>query len=165
MGIPVSYRIGKTIAAALALNLSRGGMAMRISKPPARGTAVKVKFALPGSKRELETEGVVCWSDQKAGMGMRFTKVKAADQAVIDGFVEAHFFRSVEDSKDPVYVNRRSRTALATTSADAPVSASTAIHSVATPATARTTNATFSPIAIATLMRMFASVALLRRIV
>ena len=41
-----------------------------------RGTVVKVKFALPGSKRELETEGVVCWSDQKAGMGIRFTKVK-----------------------------------------------------------------------------------------
>jgi hypothetical protein len=34
-------------------------------------------------------------------MGVRFTKVKAADQAVIDAFVEAHFFRSVKiDSKD-----------------------------------------------------------------
>jgi len=101
MGIPISYRIDKTIAAALALNLSRGGMAVRIGKPPARGTVVKVKFALPGSQRELETDGVVCWSDQKAGMGIRFTKVKAADQAVIDGFVEAHFFRSVKiDSKE-----------------------------------------------------------------
>ena len=34
---------------------------------------------------------------------------------------------------------------MATTSADAPVSASTAIHNVATPATARNTNAAFSP--------------------
>ena len=59
MGIPVSYRIGKTIAAALALNLSSGGMAIRTSKPPVRGTVIKVKFALPGSKRELETEA---WS-------------------------------------------------------------------------------------------------------
>ena len=39
MGIPVSYRVGKTIAAALALNLSRGGIAIRTSKPPVRGTA------------------------------------------------------------------------------------------------------------------------------
>ena len=101
MGIPISYRIGKTIAAALALNLSRGGMAVRIAKPPTRGTAVKVKFALPGSKREMETEGVVCWSDQKAGMGIRFTKVKLPDQSVIDAFVEAHFFRSVKmDAKE-----------------------------------------------------------------
>ena len=29
-------------------------------------------------------------------MGMRFTKVKAADQAAIDEFVDAHFFRSVK---------------------------------------------------------------------
>ena len=57
---------------------------------------MKLRFALPGSKTEIETEGVVCWSDQKAGMGVQFTKVKPADQAMIDSFVEAHFFRSVK---------------------------------------------------------------------
>jgi hypothetical protein len=36
------------------------------------------------------------WSVAKAGMGMQFTKVKAADQALLDGFVEAHFFRSTK---------------------------------------------------------------------
>jgi uncharacterized protein (TIGR02266 family) len=96
MGIPVSYRIGKTITAALAMDLSSGGMAIRTTNPPVRGTVLKVKFALPGSKRELEAEAVVCWSVAKAGIGMQFTKVKAADQALIDGFVEAHFFRSVK---------------------------------------------------------------------
>jgi len=96
MGIPVSYRIGKTITAALAMDLSRGGMALRTSSPPVRGTVLKVKFALPGSKRQLEAEAVVCWSAQKAGIGMQFTKVKPADQSLIDGFVEAHFFRSVK---------------------------------------------------------------------
>lgn len=94
MGIPVSYRIGKTITAALAMDVSSGGMAIRTSNPPVRGTAVKVKFALPGSKRQLEAEAVVCWSVQRAGMGMRFTKVKPTDQSVITGFVEAHFFRT-----------------------------------------------------------------------
>lgn len=96
MGIPVSYRIGKTIAAALAMNLSCGGIAVRTSKPPVRGTVIRLKFALPGARREMETEGVVCWSDQKAGMGIRFTSIKASDQALVDGFVEAHFFRSVK---------------------------------------------------------------------
>lgn len=94
MGIPVSYRVGKTITAALAMDVSGGGMAVRTKSPPVRGTILKVKFALPGSKRELEAEAVVCWSVQKAGMGMQFTKVKASDQNMIDGFVEAHFFRS-----------------------------------------------------------------------
>jgi uncharacterized protein (TIGR02266 family) len=96
MGIPVSYRIGKTIVAALVLNLSRGGIAIRTSKPPVRGTAIKLKFALPGAKRELEAEGVVCWSHEKAGMGVQFSTIKATDQATIDDFVEAHFFRSVK---------------------------------------------------------------------
>jgi uncharacterized protein (TIGR02266 family) len=96
MGIAVSYRAGGTIAAALSLNLSRGGMAIRTSGPLPRDTGVKLRFALPGSKRELETEAVVCWSDQRAGMGIRFTSVKPVDQAAIDEFVNAHFFRSVK---------------------------------------------------------------------
>ena len=96
MGIPVSYRIGKTITAAIAMNLSTGGMAIRTNNPPVRGTVLRVKFALPGSKRQLEVEGVVCWSVSKAGTGMQLTKVKPADQELIDGFVEAHFFRSVK---------------------------------------------------------------------
>ena len=96
MGIPVSYRVGKTIAAALALNLSSGGVAIRTSKPLVRGTVMKLRFALPGAKKEIETEAIVCWSDQKAGMGVQFTKVRQADQAMISTFVEAHFFRSIK---------------------------------------------------------------------
>lgn len=98
MGIPVSYRAGGTIAAALSLNLSRGGLAIRTSSPLAPNSALRVRFALPGSKRELETEAVVCWSNKRAGMGIRFTSVKPADQAAIDEFVNAHFFRSVKTS-------------------------------------------------------------------
>ena len=101
MGIPVSYRAGGMIAAALSLNLSRGGIAIRTSGPLPRDAAVKLRFALPGSKRELETEGVVCWSAERAGMGMRFTSVKPADQALIDEFVNAHFFRSVKATEPP----------------------------------------------------------------
>jgi uncharacterized protein (TIGR02266 family) len=96
MGIPVSYRIGKTITAAIGMDLSGGGLAIRTNNPPVRGTVVKVKFALPGSKRELEVEGVVTWSVGKAGVGLQFTKVKAADQNAINSFVEQHFFRSVK---------------------------------------------------------------------
>jgi uncharacterized protein (TIGR02266 family) len=78
------------------MNLSTGGIAIRTNNPPVRGTVLRVKFALPGSKRQLEVEGVVCWSVSKAGTGMQFSKVKTADQELIDSFVEAHFFRSVK---------------------------------------------------------------------
>lgn len=100
MGIPVSYRSGGRIAAALSLNLSRGGIAIRTSGPLSRETVLKLRFALPGAKKELEAEAVVCWSHQKAGMGLRFTSVKPDDQALIDQFVDAHFFRSVKTAPE-----------------------------------------------------------------
>src|SRR4030095_5560818 len=44
LGIPVAYRFGNTIAAALTINISGGGLAVRTTSPLAVGTAVKVRF-------------------------------------------------------------------------------------------------------------------------
>jgi hypothetical protein len=38
LGIPLAYRFGNTIAAALTLNLSHGGIAIRTRRPSARRT-------------------------------------------------------------------------------------------------------------------------------
>jgi len=96
MGIPVSYRSGGKIQAALSLNLSHGGIAVRTTTPLPSASELRLRFRLPGSRKELTVEAVVCWSDQKAGMGLRFTSVKPVDQKAIDEFVDAHFFRSVK---------------------------------------------------------------------
>ena len=47
---------------------------------------------MPGSKRDIEAEGRVAWSDRRVGMGIQFDAVDAAHQAAIDTFVDAHFF-------------------------------------------------------------------------
>jgi uncharacterized protein (TIGR02266 family) len=96
LGMAVSYRIGAKITAALSLNLSRSGIAIRTAAPPPRDTVLMMRFALPGSKKEMQTEGTVSWSVPKSGMGIRFTNVKAGDQELINQFVDAHFFRSVK---------------------------------------------------------------------
>ena len=96
VGIAVSYQVDKQITAALSLNLSKSGIAIRTNVPPPRDTVLKMKFALPGSKKEMRTEGIVCWNVPKQGMGVRFTSVTPADQETIDTFVDAHFFRSVK---------------------------------------------------------------------
>src|SRR5437867_1923996 len=70
LGIPITYRFGNTIAAALSLNLSRGGIAIRTTSPLENGATVRVRFRLPGSKMEIEAEGTVAWSDQRHGMGL-----------------------------------------------------------------------------------------------
>src|SRR5437667_4816016 len=92
LGIPIQYRFGNTIAAALTLNLSHGGIAIRTTSPLDSGTKVKVRFRMPGSKKDIDAEGHVAWSDRRVGMGIQFESVEPAHQAVIDGFVDAHFF-------------------------------------------------------------------------
>jgi len=51
-----------------------------------------VRFRLPGSKRDVEAEGRVAWSDRRVGMGLQFERVESIDQAAIDEFVDQHFF-------------------------------------------------------------------------
>jgi len=92
LGIPVQYRFGNTIAAALALNLSHGGIAIRTTSPLDGGAKIRVRFRMPGSKRDIDAEGHVVWSDRRVGMGVQFETVDGVSQVLIDNFVDAHFF-------------------------------------------------------------------------
>lgn len=88
LGIPVSYRAGQTIASALTLNIGKGGLAIRTMSPLSPETALHVKFRLPGHGKEMEVDARVAWSDRKVGMGLRFERLDADDQAAIDAFVD-----------------------------------------------------------------------------
>src|SRR6478752_4018818 len=92
LGIPIQYRFGNTIAAALTLNLSHGGIAIRTTSPLDMGAKIKVRFRMPGSKRDIDAQGHVAWSDRRVGMGIQFEQVEPAHQAIIDNFVDQHFF-------------------------------------------------------------------------
>jgi len=92
LGIPIQYRFGNTIAAALTLNLSHGGIAIRTTSPLDSGSQIKVRFRMPGSKRDIDAEGHVAWNDRRLGMGIQFDTVDPANQTIIDTFVDAHFF-------------------------------------------------------------------------
>ena len=81
LGIPVAYRFGNTIAAALTLNLSKGGLAIRTMSPLEQDAKVRVRFRLPGSRRDIEAESRIAWSDHRVGMGLQFEKVDPGDQA------------------------------------------------------------------------------------
>src|SRR5918992_804994 len=90
LGIPIQYRFGNTIAAALTLNLSRGGIAIRTTSPLDRNVSVRLRFRLPGSKRDIDLDARVAWTDQRVGMGLQFERVDPDDQTAIDEFVDAH---------------------------------------------------------------------------
>src|SRR5450756_2418226 len=61
LSVPVAYRFGNTIAAALTLNLSHGGIAIRTTSPLEGGVKIKVRFRMPGSKKDIDAEGRVAW--------------------------------------------------------------------------------------------------------
>ena len=92
LGIPIQYRFGQTIAAALTLNLGHGGVAIRTTSPLDAGSKIQVRFRMPGSKTDIDADGRVAWSDRRVGMGIQFDSVPPAHQALIDQFVDAHFF-------------------------------------------------------------------------
>src|SRR3954469_8155845 len=92
LGIPIQYRFGNTIAAALTLNLSKGGLAIRTMSPLEQSAKARVRFRLPGSKTDIEAESRVAWSDRRVGMGLQFERVAPADQQAVDEFVDQHFF-------------------------------------------------------------------------
>jgi uncharacterized protein (TIGR02266 family) len=92
LGIPVAYRFGNTIAAALTLNISHGGLAIRTTSPLAVDTAVRVRFRLPSGKKEIDVEARIAWTDRRVGMGLQFTRLTPSDQAQVDDYVQSHFF-------------------------------------------------------------------------
>jgi uncharacterized protein (TIGR02266 family) len=87
-GIPVAYRAGATVAAAVTLDIGKGGLAIRTMTPLARDTPIHVKFRLPGATHDIEATGRVAWTDRKVGMGIQFEHVSSNDQRAIDAFLE-----------------------------------------------------------------------------
>lgn len=92
LGIPVSYRFGNTIAAALTLNISKGGLAVRTMSPLPQGSQVRARFKLPGGKLEIEAHSRVAWTDRRIGMALQFEVIEPVGQAAIDEFIDHHFF-------------------------------------------------------------------------
>ena len=88
LGVPVSYQAGQTIAGAVTLDVSKGGVAIRTMNPLSKGTTVLVKFRLPGTPSEIAAQGHIAWSDRKTGMGVQFEKVSLIDQRMLERWVD-----------------------------------------------------------------------------
>jgi len=88
LGVPVSYQAGQTIAGAVTLDVSKGGVAIRTMNPLSKGTSVLVKFRLPGTPSEIAAQGHIAWSDRKTGMGVQFEKVSLIDQRMLEQWVD-----------------------------------------------------------------------------
>jgi uncharacterized protein (TIGR02266 family) len=92
LGVPIAYRVGNAISTSLTLNVSKGGIAVRTTNPLDVASVVRLRFRMPGGKKDVEAEARVAWSDRRVGMGLQFTSLEPDAQKSIDDFVQAHFF-------------------------------------------------------------------------
>jgi uncharacterized protein (TIGR02266 family) len=88
LGVPVSFRFGKSLAVAVTLDIGTGGIGIRTMEPIAKDSTVDVRFRLPGIATELQATGRVAWSDRRVGMGVEFVDISATDSSAIESFVE-----------------------------------------------------------------------------
>lgn len=88
--VPISYRVGNTLRAALTLNLSERGVALRATTTLAPETTVNLRFRIPATGQEIEADAVVARVDRLTEMALEFTRVDRATQQSITAFVEGH---------------------------------------------------------------------------
>lgn len=92
LGVPITYRVGNAISTSLTLNISHGGVAVRTTNPLDVASVVRLKFRMPGAKKDIDAEARVAWSDRRVGMGLQFTALDPAEQALIDSYIQMNFF-------------------------------------------------------------------------
>src|SRR5580658_6295206 len=72
--VTLSGRHQKRVGAQL-INLSQGGLQIRVEDGFDPSVASRVSFALPGTKTGMKAEVEVAWSDDRGNVGIRFIKM------------------------------------------------------------------------------------------
>jgi PilZ domain-containing protein len=75
--VTLAYGSRKRIDAHL-MNLSQGGVGIRLPRPVALPSPVKVSFQLPDSKLRMKMQGEVAWTDKMGNAGIRFLEMSPA---------------------------------------------------------------------------------------
>ena len=90
----ISYSSAKAFTKSYLLNIGKGGVFIKTTKPLKKGEKTVLKMVLPDGGKELEVTGEVIWSSEKKhrtslgehppGMGVRFVDLSAEDKERID---------------------------------------------------------------------------------
>ncbi len=93
LDVPVSlaYTAKKRERAHL-LNLSQGGIGVRLQRPHEATGPVKVSFTLPGTKLVMKLQGEVAWKDKRGNAGIRFLEASARTKRDLRIWLEQQYF-------------------------------------------------------------------------
>jgi len=83
---------GEKLAGRL-LNISQGGVLVRLNEPQKLQGNFQLGFTLPGSKLALEAEGAIIWSDARGNAGFRFLDLSEAMKRDLQLWLERRYFQ------------------------------------------------------------------------
>src|ERR1700739_459726 len=90
--IPVSLKCkGQRPKDAELVNLSQGGMQLRIDTSLEAARNLQISFALPGAQSGLKARAEIVWQDQRGNIGVRFVKVAHPQQRTLQLWLAQQF--------------------------------------------------------------------------
>jgi hypothetical protein len=74
------------------INLSQGGLQVRLESGVEASSISAVSFELPGSKAEIKAQAQIAWSDNRGNVGVRFSKIPTETQNVLRLWLAQQYF-------------------------------------------------------------------------
>jgi PilZ domain-containing protein len=74
------------------INLSQGGLQVRVDDGFDASVASAVSFELPGTKTEVKAQVEIAWSDERGNLGVRFAKIPAQTQDTLRLWLAQQYF-------------------------------------------------------------------------
>jgi CheY-like chemotaxis protein len=93
LDVPVTLtgRNQKRVEAEL-INLSQGGLQVRVDDGFNATDLLRASFALPGTNSGVKADVEVAWSDDRGNLGIRFTKIAAQTQQTLRLWLAQQYF-------------------------------------------------------------------------
>src|SRR5882672_89421 len=93
LDVPVSLTYtNRTRQRAHLMNLSQGGIGVRLQRPHESSGVVKVSFTLPGTRLAMKFAGQVAWKDKQGNAGIRFTEAATVSKRQLRLWLERQYF-------------------------------------------------------------------------
>ena len=100
---PATVLCGAAEFPAYLVDLSEGGVALRMEAPPLVTDVVGVRFRLPGTVKTFNATGEVRWHNERGRVGLNFHHVTAADRSALLAWLAAEKHKpQPEKSQSPL---------------------------------------------------------------
>jgi hypothetical protein len=91
VSVTLTGRNQKRVEAEL-INLSQGGLQVRVDDGFNATDLLRASFALPGTNSGVKADVEVAWSDDRGNLGIRFTKIAAQTQQTLRLWLAQQYF-------------------------------------------------------------------------